>query len=1226
MTNNPSYTFYNKRYRTPLQDRDSSFNVLEDDEDTLIFTAMDMGNSGGTRRRCALCPQTCLCRGDCTECSDCGREYRAGCYDKRSYVVSVRARNDPPELSGPDQIWAVEGMPYSLINTDYYEMLGGTMWLRSGKKTIEDKHTPAKMQQQSEKFCNADGCQQVWIGPQQDPATGEVTWLRRKNGILITDPDSKDYGYDTRKIRVTLNCSHGRLFVNERFLEEVLFNGNVNCDLDTDPEVSELGCRIRLVDLGFEQGQVGLYTRKVASFAEPTTCPALVRYIQNVVTAPDGSKRMIERREFLDERTVPSQPVSTIAKSWGCPCYSNVIFGETGAALDREDPRNNRYLHCSQALFFNNRMPLNSGESVPLVGNRIIVLEGSLRDMQQALGNITYLPDPHFNTRVPGNSDEIHILVDDLGAIGDSLKDETGQIIPTAPLTGQKVIKVNVESVNTAPIIGRRVLPTCESKYADRKMRCPLGVNDPLTKNLLRIETWAQVENWPDINVETAFIMTSFNRSLDFIDIDEDSIFAITPDVLWVDDLDSSEAKTIYGAACTEEPRMGALKCENEPACVINCDDPYGLYLVNSYRCVGGDGVNDGQKCLKGSPTCGDGECELQGGAIFKTRSNPGELIVDLSVLHGKLSFYPRPPQFPRTLAPRFTVLTNMTPACGVGPSGFDGPHPCTSLLQSCLDAYGIEEFDCLFNVSHLWIRTTIEDLQDAIANKYITYVSDLSYFGPDTLKIFISDQGYTSYLYDTTKIVTSAVSINVVPINNAPELVPPASASVLNYQRGIYCRTSYMDFAGTQGTLCRFPDVSKVPPNDGDTLILTDMDINSITPACPSTCGNLTLIMTFQRPNSGALRFAPLVPTLQYDEFIDSEQRRTIVIWGKVAEMNMLMKNVFFDVDDLYTGYAPLTILANDMNNYGECARDLYCSRYDEANIQSTPCTRANRMPCVAPIPGISTHTVDFVVGSMQLCKYETCLACNRDKKCGWCPTTCGGQGKCMIRQGANPKFEICEAGLAWFNTSYETNVSRGSSFGLCQPSQVNLPLVILAGVVGFGSLVWLIHYTVSLLIRRYGTLWAYLRKKQFNLTYTGRKLHVLPPPGADYFGFAFVILTPLVVISVLSGALDVTDSPYDFKNAFYLDTVQSLTLKLDNCHLRFLPKNNFDGVDKELDAIKLRFAYPNHPLISLKSDTCNPDMTMELMNDKSDDTKFVTLHSKACHGHLLASSSWLV
>jgi len=60
MTSNPRYTFYNKRFRTPLAERDSSFNVLSDDEDVLTFTAMDMGNSGGTQRRCMLCPQVSL--------------------------------------------------------------------------------------------------------------------------------------------------------------------------------------------------------------------------------------------------------------------------------------------------------------------------------------------------------------------------------------------------------------------------------------------------------------------------------------------------------------------------------------------------------------------------------------------------------------------------------------------------------------------------------------------------------------------------------------------------------------------------------------------------------------------------------------------------------------------------------------------------------------------------------------------------------------------------------------------------------------------------------------------------------------------------------------------------------------------------------------------------------------------------------------------------------------
>ena len=66
LTSNPSYTFYNKRYRTPPKDRSSSFNILENDEDLPTFTAMDMGNSGGTKRRCSVCKQNFLCKSDCS--------------------------------------------------------------------------------------------------------------------------------------------------------------------------------------------------------------------------------------------------------------------------------------------------------------------------------------------------------------------------------------------------------------------------------------------------------------------------------------------------------------------------------------------------------------------------------------------------------------------------------------------------------------------------------------------------------------------------------------------------------------------------------------------------------------------------------------------------------------------------------------------------------------------------------------------------------------------------------------------------------------------------------------------------------------------------------------------------------------------------------------------------------------------------------------------------------
>ena len=226
----------------------------------------------------------------------------------------------------------------------------------------------------------------------------------RENGIGILDPDSKDYGYDTWKVQVTLRASHGRLFVNERFLEEVLFNGDLECDLETDPSVSESGCRIRLVDTGHEQGKVGLYSQKTSSFAEDSSCAALVEYTTVSIPQADGTLKSNEQRKILGTRKVPSKIVSTTSKAWGCPCYSNVIFDDTGHSYDAQQPGNNRFKHCSKSLLFNNRMPLERGQNVPLVGNRFIAFQGSLRDISQVLANITYLPDPQFDTRIPGRS------------------------------------------------------------------------------------------------------------------------------------------------------------------------------------------------------------------------------------------------------------------------------------------------------------------------------------------------------------------------------------------------------------------------------------------------------------------------------------------------------------------------------------------------------------------------------------------------------------------------------------------------------------------------------------------------------------------------------------------------------------------------------------------------------------------------------------------------------
>ena len=176
-------------------------------------------------------------------------------------------------------------------------------------------------------------------------------------------------------------------------------------------------------------------------------------------------------------------------------CHSNVEFDDICRSYDRDQPESKRYKHCSASILFNKKMPLSSGhQSLPLVGNRVIVCQGPLRMLTLAISNITYLPYPNYNTRVLGNSEEIVLEINDAGALC-ALKNAGGKHVPPPSHKAKKVINVNIESENDAPIIGRRIALECNEKYAGLKMNCPLGANDQTTKakNLQRIQSWSQV-------------------------------------------------------------------------------------------------------------------------------------------------------------------------------------------------------------------------------------------------------------------------------------------------------------------------------------------------------------------------------------------------------------------------------------------------------------------------------------------------------------------------------------------------------------------------------------------------------------------------------------------------------------------------------------------------------------------------------------------------------------
>eukprot|EP00960_Hanusia_phi_P013761 403861-Hanusia_phi.AAC.6 len=118
-----------------------------------------------------------------------------------------------------------------------------------------------------------------------------------------------------------------------------------------------------------------------------------------------------------------------------------------------------------------------------------------------------------------------------------------------------------------------------------------------------------------------------------YIDIDEDTVFVVSRDVLWIDDVDSDEAALISST--------GRRHC-----CQGNNID--AVFAARGCFC--------GQPCL-----CTSGlECPCPIPSICNptTEIYPGEIIVELSVEHGFLSFYPPPG---RDFLAGLVFLTNST-------------------------------------------------------------------------------------------------------------------------------------------------------------------------------------------------------------------------------------------------------------------------------------------------------------------------------------------------------------------------------------------------------------------------------------------------------------------------------------------------------------------------------------------------------------------------------------
>ena len=273
--------------------------------------------------------------------------------------------------------------------------------------------------------------------------------------------------------------------------------------------------------------------------------------------------------------------------------------------------------------------------------------------------------------------------------------------------------------------------------------------------------------------------------------------------------------------------------------------------------------------------------------------------------------------------------------------------------------------------------------------------------------------------------------------------------------------------------------------------------------------------------------------------------------------------------------------------------------------------------------IPGLTRAVIDVLVGGAAACKYDNCTTCNAAPRssakphgtgCGWCPSFCNGLGKCMIEKGGSPLFETCP-------TDSRLPFPGNLAYRQCRPPASNLILIVSVTVTSLMLGFYIIYSIVRWLQRRHGSLMVYIKKKRFDITYHGRKLYLIPPEGANYLLFFFLFLALLIAFIMFTATAK--SGPFYFQKEIYLDSLTSLEFELDNCNVRFMPVRNYASPTNKIDAVKLRFAYFEHPDIMLEDDACSAAAVFKVNNQRSPAEKYTNFY---CNVEILIPDRFVV
>ena len=372
---------------------------------------------------------------------------------------------------------------------------------------------------------------------------------------------------------------------------------------------------------------------------------------------------------------------------------------------------------------------------------------------------------------------------------------------------------------------------------------------------------------------------------------------------LWIDDPDSEEAVIIAALA----------KGQQRYCCL-------GSGVAPAYQ-------RRGCFCGENPCVCGDVSCPCQQNldVCQPTVSGvyPGQLVVEMSSINGLLSWYPLPGR------PVLSTITFFELKSGVGAS-----------LEDCLQSSNIptagfgycatqcaDQATCSRNVSRLILKGSKTALQQGISDGYLSYLGSENYFGLDTIRIWVSDQGFTDECYSDVVAwrhgAVQELPVRVIGVNDAP--VVSAAPLLLDYSSSATCKFDILNPPEDGGNCL---NISRVPPSSKP-LTVYDVDIDS------GGTPNATMILSLGRVGAGRFQLTTIAQDTSYLQAVVGSSGMislTVSGTGGLSGINTALATLFFSAGTGFLGYCPFTLTVQDNGNWGECSGEHTCG-------QAEPC-----------------------------------------------------------------------------------------------------------------------------------------------------------------------------------------------------------------------------------------------------------------------------------------------